>query len=195
MTPEIRAARLGKLTASVAAVTMGGLKTDGLSKLVKKLAWERTFGDTEEDGFRSAVMDRGNELEESLLVWYEFHTDTLVQRGVHLTHPELPYVGATPDGLIPGVKTIQGKCPLHSAWMDVFAERSIPAAYLWQCRWEQWVAGVSACDFVCWHPKAGGVIIPFSVTAAECEQMAERAALVEKRIVEWVEIIGERRAA
>lgn len=186
MTPEIREARLGKLTASVAAITMGGLKTDGLEKLVKRCAWERVYGDAEE-GYKSAAMDRGTELEDEALSWYEFTTDRTIERQVHLTHPTLPFVGATPDGLCRGVRTVQLKCPLHGAWMDVFNDRDVPAEYRWQVRWEMWCASVHDCDFVCYHPKPKGIVVAYSLSDSDVDQMTERAFLVEARVQEWVE--------
>ena len=66
--------------------------------------------------------------------------------------------------------------------------------YRWQCKWEAWVVGVPAFDFFVWHPVAGGIIVAGEVTTEECEQMAERAAVVDGLVQKWVEILTERAA-
>lgn len=199
MTPEQRQQRLGKLTASRAAVWMGGLDTSGLATAVKRVAWERVHGDTAEEGFRSAAMDRGNEVEPAALDWYEFTTERELRRDAFVQHPKLDFVSCCPDGLTAG-RTVQAKSPLHGAWMDVRKATmrtkvcAVPSEYRWQCRWEMWCAELPECDFVCWHPVAGGLIVPFEVTASEIEQMTERAHVVDGLVQKWVEILTDRAA-
>lgn len=186
--------RLGKLTASKAGVIMGGLDTSGLQTYVKSLAWERVYGARDEE-YKSSAMDRGNALEASALDWYEFETcETLVRTPGFMQHPSIAYVGASPDALMEG-KTVQVKCPLHGAWMETKRTMQVPAEYRWQCRWESWVCGLRACDFVTWHPIAGGLIVPMTVSDAECDQMAERAAIVDAMVRKWVDILTDRREA
>ncbi len=182
--------RLGKLTASKAAVIMGKLDTSGLATYVKALAWERVYGARDEE-YKSDAMQRGNDLEPSALDWYEFETAaTLTRTPGFMQHPAIPYVGASPDALRDGM-TVQAKCPGHGAWMEVMRTREIPSEYRWQCRWEPWVAGVSRCEFFVWHPAAGGIIVPGIVTPEECEQMAERASVVDAMVQKWVAILTD----
>lgn len=191
---ELSPLRLGKLTASKAAVLMGVLDTSGLATLTKRLAWERVYGDTAEAGYRGPAMDRGHEVEPAALDWYEFQSERELERGAFVQHPKIEFVSATPDGLAPGL-VVEAKSPLHGAWMEVKRTGLVPTEYRWQCRWQQWCAGVGHCDFVCYHPVAGGLIVPTSVTDAEIEQMTERAYIVNERVNEWVAILRERRAA
>lgn len=195
MTPELRQARAGKMTASKAAVTMGGLDTSGLKSYIMDIAWERVYGVSDDEGFQTPAMARGVELEALARDWYAFTRDCIVDHDPDRTidHPTIAMVAASPDGLLPD-RVIETKCPLHKAWMEVKKSSLVPSEYRWQCRWQMWVTGLELCDFVCWHPVAGGLIVPFSVTKAECDEMAARAALIEKKIAEWVEIIGERNA-
>lgn len=186
--------RLGKLTASKAGVIMGGLDTSGLQTYVKSLAWERVYGARDEE-YKNAAMERGNALESSALDWYEFETNvSLIRTPGFMRHDDIAYVGASPDALMEG-KTVQVKCPLHGAWMETKRTMQVPAEYRWQCRWEAWVCGLRACDFVTWHPISGGLIVPFTVTDAECDQMAERAAIVDAMVAKWVDILTDRREA
>jgi putative phage-type endonuclease len=195
MTPELRELRLGKLTASKAAVIMGDLKTEGLKRYVRQLAGERLFGDLGDEGFRSAAMDRGNEVESDALDWYCWEVDQLIERGPHIDHPIIPYIAATPDGIIRGVRVIEAKSPLFTTWAEIKERNEVPSEYRWQTRWQLMCCALSECHFVAWHPCPGGLIIPCTVTESECAQMAERAALVEARIRQTMEIISERKAA
>lgn len=191
---ELSPLRVGKLTASRAAVIMGGLDTSGLATLTKRLAWERVYGDTAEAGYRGPAMERGQEVEPAALDWYEFQRDLELARGEFVQHPTIAFVSSTPDGLAPGL-VVEAKSPLHGAWMEVKRTGLVPAEYRWQCRWQQWCAGVGHCDFVCYHPVAGGLIVPTSVTDSEIDQMAERAYVVDAMVQKWVDVLQTRKAA
>ena len=69
MTPELRQARAGKLTASKAGIIMGGLNTKGLADYVMQLAWERVYGVSDDPGYTSPAMERGTLLEADALAW------------------------------------------------------------------------------------------------------------------------------
>lgn len=192
MTPEMRAQRAGKLTASMAAVIMGGLNTDGLKRYVNRLAFERLYGLPDDDSYQSRAMDEGNKREAAALAWYAFETDAvLLPGGECITHPELDYVGASPDARLAD-RTVQVKCPMAHTWVDYVSAGVVPAEYRHQCRWEMWVCGVSQCDFVCWHPQATGIIIPMALSSDEATAMHARAALVNDLIIAAMRGIQER---
>lgn len=194
MTPELAAARLGHMTASVAPVIMGGLETDGLTKLVRCLAWERQHGDRGEEGFQSAAMKRGNEVEQFALDAYEFEREVSLVRGEFVRHPTIPFVGASPDGYIDRgdeKEPVEAKSMLVPAFMAVLETNQVPAEYRWQCRWQAWCCGTGHTDFVAWHPARKPIIIRFEVLRSECTAMAERAALIESRIRSKVNLLKE----
>lgn len=191
--PEWFAARLGKLTASEAATIMGGLKTDGLASYVMDLAWERVHG-ARDAGYQSAAMKRGQQLEPEARGWYEFNQDCEVELVGLIDHPRVPWCAASPDARRPG-RVVEIKCLLHRAWMEVQRTRQVPSAYRWQTRWQMWCTGEPACDFVAYHPAAGGLIVPCEVTPAEIEQMTERAYVVNAMVDEWVATLRTRKAA
>lgn len=197
MTPELRQQRAGKLTASKAAVIMGGLDTSGLASYVKDLAWERVYGITDDEPtYQNAAMERGQLIEAQARSWYEFETDRVVDHDPDRTvdHPAIAMVSASPDG-ISGDRIVEIKCPLHKAWMDVKRTGLVPAEYRWQTRWQMWCTGLHACDFVAYHPTASGLIVPCSLTSVEIEQMTERAALIETKIAQWVAVLQDTKAA
>jgi hypothetical protein len=199
MTPELAELRRGNLTASMAAVIMGDLKTDGLARYVRKLAGERVYGDLGEEGFTSAKMQDGTECEPEALEWAEFHFDRPLVRGPHIVHPSIPYVAATPDAVLDGIP-LEIKSPLFHVWADTL-ERSrrvsgieaIPSQYRWQCRWQCWCLGVLDGKFISYHRRSGAVVIAFTVTDDEIAQMEKRAQVVEGLVRNWVELLNDGR--
>lgn len=190
MTPELRLARAGKLTASKAAIVMGGLETKGLADYVKEIAWERVYGPPEEEGYKSAAMERGTLLEAEALSWYAFETGSALDQDSDraIDHPTILNVAASPDALRPD-RVVEVKCPMPRAWMDVKRAMKVPAEYRWQVRWQMWCAGVWLADFVCYHPSAGGLIVPFALNSEDVQEMADRVPIVEAMIAEWVAIL------
>ena len=192
-TDEWHSIRAGKWSASKAATIMGGLDTKGLADLVKDVAWERVFGPIG-GGFKSAAMERGNELEPEARDWYAFEKGVVVEQVGFVEHATIPNVGWSPDGLC-GTGGIEAKNPLHRAWMEVNRTRKIPAEYRWQARWAMWVGELEWLDFIVYHPAAGGIVIAAEVTESEKQQMAERVALLETRVADEVALLTERKAA
>ncbi len=192
--PEWYAIKAGKWSASKAAIIMGGLDASGLASLIKDMAWERVYGPTE-GGFQSKAMERGNELEYEARDWYAFERDAVVVEVGFVEHATVARVGWSPDGLHGERHGIEVKCPLHKAWMEVKRAGKVPAEYRWQCRWAMWVGELDGLDFIAYHPKAGGLIVPCEVTESERSQMAERVALLEPKVVEWVEILTDKKDA
>lgn len=201
MTPELANARLGKMTASMAAVIMGGSETKGLGAYVRQLAGERVYGDLGEEGYSSKWMDRGTETENAAADWYEFTHNVVLERQAHIDHPTIPWVAATPDGLLRGSYTVEAKCPKFSVWAETRevwqrGKRgldAVPSEYRHQCRWQPWVCGLREGRFVAYHPAGGGqgIVIPYTITEDDCEAMEKRVVIVEGLIRNWIEILKE----
>ena len=192
MTPELRQARAGKMTASKAGIIMGGLDTKGLADYVMQLAWERVYGVSDDPGYTSPAMERGTLLEAEALSWYAFETDSEPDQDSDRTivHPDFPTVAASPDALLSD-RCIEAKCPMPRAWMEVKRTMKIPAEYRWQVRWQMWCAGKNLADFVCYHPSAGGIIIAAELSDEDAKAMADRVPVVEAMIAEWVNILEQ----
>lgn len=186
--------RAGKWSASKAAIIMGGLDTAGLKSLIQDVAWERVYGPIG-GGFKSAAMDRGNELEPESRDWYAFERGRAVEQVGMVEHATIPNVSWSPDGLCEGAGAIEAKNPLHKAWMEVKRTGKVPSEYRWQCRWAMWVGELEWLDFVAYHPQAGGLIVPCEVTASEKQEMTERVALLEPKVAEWIEILTNQKKA
>ncbi len=199
MTPELAVKRLGKLGASDAATVMGGDATKGLAALVRRKAGERVYGDLGEEGFKSWQMERGNEVENPALDWAEFTLDVALLRQQHIDHATIPNVSATPDGLAPGLFTVEAKSPTFHVYCDTVDDwrngkrglLCVPSEYRKQCLWQCWVAGLTEGRFVVFHPAGGGqgIVVPYEITQADRDAMAERVVTVEAMIRNWVEIL------
>ncbi len=192
--PDWYALKAGKWSSSKAAIIMGGPETKGLDSLIKDIAWGRRYGPIEES-FRSGAMERGSRMEPESRDWYALEKLTPVLQAGLVEHATIPHVAWSPDGLIEPGGGIEGKCPLHKAFMEVKRTGKIPAEYRWQCKWGMWVGQLDYLDFVCYHPLAGGLIVPAEVTESEKQQMEERVYVLEKRVAEWLDILDDRKAA
>lgn len=191
--PDWYAIKAGKFSASKAAVIMGGLQTSGLQSLIKDLAWERVYGPIE-GGYQNGAMERGSLTEPEARDWYAFAKGVTVEEIGFVEHADIPNVGWSPDGMVGAPHGIEAKCPLHKAWMETKRTRKVPAEYRWQCRWAMWVGQLETLDFIAYHPKAGGLIVPCLLTDEERDQMCQRVAYLEPKVQEWVEILQQEAA-
>jgi putative phage-type endonuclease len=192
-TPEWDDIRAGKWSASKAAIIMGGLDTKGLSDLIMDIAWGRMYGPTEAGGYKSAAMERGNNLEPESRERYSFLIDAEVETCGFVEHSRVPYVGWSPDGLVGRKRGIEAKNPLHKAYMEVVRTGKIPSEYRWQCKWGIWVGELESMDFLCHHPKAGLIVLPAEVSDLEKEQMEERVSILEPKVFQWMDILSGRK--
>lgn len=197
-TPEWHAIRAGKWSASKGAVIMGGLETSGLADYIKTLAWERVYGPTDGEGFKTSAMERGHEMEPEACDDYAFKRDVTIERMGFVDHGAIPNFGWSPDGLHSARRNgIEVKSPLHKAWMEVKRTGKVPAEYRWQTKIGIFVGRLEGMDFIAYHPKAGSLVIPCELTESEAQQIEERIALLEPKVAKWVEILtdAEQRAA
>ena len=189
--------RAGKWSASKAAVIMGGLDTKGLNDLIMDVAWGRLYGPIEHSSYKSAAMERGNNLESGTRERYQFQTDRVISQCGFVEHSTVPHVGWSPDGLEDGAvirHAIEAKNPLHKAYMEVCKTGKIPSEYRWQTKWGMWVGELDSMDFLCDHPKAKLIVLPCEVSALEKEQLEARVYMLEKRVAEWTETLLNRKS-
>lgn len=155
--PEWIAARLGKLTASRFADVMNILKdgTPGANRraLVTMLAVERLTG-SPVDTFQNDAMRRGTELEPAARAAYEAHTGELVEEVAFIQHPELSYVGVSPDGLLGTAGMVELKCPANMAkHLDALRSNDHAKEYKWQLLGQLWVAEREWVDAASFDPR------------------------------------------
>lgn len=194
-TPAWNAIRAGKWTASSAAKIMGSLTTAGLKDLIKDVAWGRVFGETD-SGFTSKAMDRGHEIEPEARDWFAFEHGASVEEVGFVEHSRIAHVGWSPDGLHANrTRGVEIKCLLHKAWMDVEESREIPSEYRWQAKFACWVGELDGLDFVVYHPRAGGIVIPTEITGSDKDQMEARISILEPMVQARIDRLQERIAA
>lgn len=106
-------------------------------------------------GTGSVSTDWGNRWEPAAIAAYELRTGYDVARPGFLVHPEVPYVGGTPDGVI-GVQLggIEVKCPEDAGnHLVVVANQQVPREYVPQVQTYLWITGAAWWDFVSFDPR------------------------------------------
>ena len=149
------AARLGKVTASkvkdVMAKGRGGAPSATRQTYMMQLLCERLTGKREE-GFTSAAMQRGTELEPLARAAYEIRTGNIVDETGCFSHSKIDGFMASPDGLVGSVGLIECKCPNTATHVATLQSGRHDPQYDWQmlaqmaCADRDWVDFVSFDD-------------------------------------------------
>lgn len=154
-TDEWRMQRLGKVTASRIADLMAKTKSGvaaSRGNYQAELIAERLTG-TFEEGFKSAAMERGNEVEAEARIAYEFFKNVTVQETGFVDHPTIQMSGASPDGLIGDDGLFECKCPNTKTHIDTLLGKNIKGNYYKQMQWQMACTGRQWCDFVSYDPR------------------------------------------
>lgn len=154
-TEEWLTARLGIPTATGIEniVTPTGKKSSSQIKYMSELIEESILG-LQDSGYKSAFMERGNQLEPLARSAYEFLTGNAVKQvgGVYLN--EKKELMVSPDGLIPELKKgLEIKCPKMSTHIRYLLEGGVPSEYVIQVQANLWVTGYETWDFVSYCPE------------------------------------------
>lgn len=149
------AARLGKVTASrvkdVMASGRGGAPSATRKNYMMQLLCERLTGKREE-GFTSAAMQRGTDLEPVARAAYEIDRDVMVVETGLIDHPIITGFAASPDGLVESVGMLEIKCPNTATHIFTMQSDKHDPQYEWQmlaqlsCAGREWVDFVSFDD-------------------------------------------------
>jgi hypothetical protein len=153
------AARCGLITASRAADMLAKPRKGATESVVRRnlrveLALETLTGKPcEGNGYLSADMRRGMELEADARAAYEAATGDLIQTVGFLRHNDLP-IGCSPDGIVGDFEGgFEAKCPIAAIhWEYLQRGGSVPPEYLPQLIHSLYVTGLPWWDFVSWHP-------------------------------------------
>lgn len=149
--------RIGKVTASRMSDLMARSVKDGSPLKAAKdylndLVAERLTGKPKTIPTTFA-MERGTLLEAEAVAVYSQMAKVFVEDTGFIQHPDIPSVGASPDGLIGDDGLLEIKCPesitKHVAYLRDGAHVE---EYGWQVQCQLWVTGRSWCDLVSYHP-------------------------------------------
>lgn len=148
--PEWFEQRRGKVTASriadIMAKTKSGYSTSRQNYLMQLLC-ERLTGKVEES-FKSAAMQRGNDLEPEARNWYQLETGEIVEQVSFIDHPNINDAGASPDGLVGTEGLIEIKCPNTATHIETLRSKKPSDRYYKQMQWQMACTGRKWCDFV-----------------------------------------------
>jgi predicted phage-related endonuclease len=166
------AARLGRLTGSVAGAMMAKIKTGEAAarrNLRAKLVLERVTGRSQEEDFISRDMQRGIDLEPEAFAEFEARMGCILERSGFLAMGE--DFGCSLDAHIGNFdELVSIKCPNdanHLAYIT--GEKRIPKEYLDQCRHELWITGAKRHHFMSYNPNFPEKLRVFHVTMERSE--------------------------
>lgn len=95
----------------------------------------------------------GTEVEPFAREAYELETGLIVTQSKFVTHPQHPYAGCSPDGLVDINGGLEMKCPKDSiVHLKRFIE-GVPEEYKPQCQGFLWVTGREWIDFTSYDPR------------------------------------------
>ena len=153
--PEWKALRLGKATASRVADIISKTKTGwGASRAnyAAELVAERLTGNPIES-YISPAMQWGTEKESDAKLAYEFMKDAEITAASFVPHPVIAMAGASPDGYVGEDGLIECKCPNTATHLDTLRGRSVPSKYITQIQFQIACTGRKWCDFVSYDPR------------------------------------------
>ncbi|MDY5105785.1 lambda exonuclease family protein [uncultured Actinobacillus sp.] len=185
--PEWFEQRRGKVTASriadIMAKTKSGYSTSRQNYLMQLLC-ERLTGKVEES-FKSAAMQRGNDLEPEARNWYQLETGEIVEQVSFIDHPNINDAGASPDGLVGAEGLIEIKCPNTATHIETLRSKKPSDRYYKQMQWQMACTGRKWCDFVSFDNRLPDNLAYFCVRIDRNEEViAEIEAEVNKFLEE-----------
>ncbi len=146
-TLEWMAARCGHVTASrVASLMVKKADSKSREALLSQIICERLTGEIQQ-GYTSAPMERGTELEPVARAMYEVEHGVMVDECGFIKHPSIAWFGASPDGLVGSSGLVELKCPNTTTHVATLIRGSYDTAYKWQIQAQLSCTGREWCDF------------------------------------------------
>ncbi|WP_276979206.1 lambda exonuclease family protein [Flavobacterium filum] len=176
--------RKGKFTASTFKDLFAKETTAQYEKAIYRVVFERLSGERVDSEFKSAYMQRGNDLEPDALKRYSLKTFNSVTNGGFFEYDE--WIGASPDGLIDEDGQVQVKCPAYNTMINYLLKKKLPNDYFYQVHGELFVTGRQWCDFYAYHPNLEGLIIRIDrdeAVIAEIHKKINESILKVKSII------------
>lgn len=144
--------RLGKATGSrisdiVAKPRSGSGPSASRETYLAQLVCERLTGAVQ-DGYKSAAMLRGTEVEPKARDAYSFYSGWDVQQVGFTPHPTIGMSGCSVDGVVGDDGIVEFKCPDSKEHIAALRGKPISGAYMTQMMWEMACTGRHWCDWV-----------------------------------------------
>ena len=153
--PEWRQERCGYATASCFDKVLAKVKVGeamGRIKYRLQLVTERLTGNPV-DGYQSAVMLRGIEIQPEAQMAYEALRGVIVEEVGFGQHHTIPMCGASPDGLVGEDGMIEVKCPDSTTHLAALEAGVVPPEHFAQMQGQMAVFGRAWNDFVSYDPR------------------------------------------
>ncbi len=198
-TAEWLHARTGCLTASAVADILPSVKTlksgevkktyrDGRETLKNIIIAERLSGEARET-FTTAAMQWGIDHEDEARGEYEARTGNFVDLAGFIRHPNVQWLGASPDGLVGDDGLIEIKCPAkhtHVKYVKAIHKGEVPDDYKPQMLLQLVVTGRQWCDFITYDPRIKGAEF---ATIRYTPTSEERVAMLDE-CVKFLQEVG-----
>ena len=185
------AARLGKVTASrvkdVMAQGRGGAPSATRRNYMMELLCQRLTG-TREEGFSSAAMQRGTDLEPVARSAYEIDKGVMVVETGLIAHPRITGFAASPDGLVGADGMLEIKCPLTATHIAVMQSGKHDTQYDWQMLSQMACADRDWVDFVSFDDRLPSEL---QYVCYRFERDFNRIRTMESAVVEFLEELDE----
>jgi len=151
--------RCGRITASRIKDVLAVSKRDGKPLQARQdyliqIVCEILTGQRQ-PSYQNAAMAWGVEQEPMALQAYIDLTGRNVTAAGFCVHPELEYIGASPDGLMLD-RGVEIKCPFNTANHVATILGGMPAEHMAQLQCGMWVCDLPAWDFVSYDPRLPG---------------------------------------
>ena len=146
-----RKIRCGKITASRVEDILA--EKAGRKNYIAELVCERLTGEPSENGYVSKEMQWGTDHEAEARTIYEFSRNVSVRTVGFAVHDDLPWAGASPDGVIGEDGMVEIKCPNTATHIEMLRTGKIPLKYIAQMQWSMECADRQWCDYVSYNPR------------------------------------------
>lgn len=181
------AARLGRITASRVSDVMARTKSGygaARKNYMMELLCQRLTGNREE-GFTSAAMQRGIDMEPLARSAYEVETGRIVTEASFVTNPLYGQIGASPDGFVGDDGLIEIKCPNTAQHVACLQKNEPDSRYWWQMQCQMFCTDALWCDFVSFDDRMPEQLQVF-ITRVDRDEQA-----IETLRDECLEFLGE----
>lgn len=152
---EWKRLRLGHVTASNVADVMakgkGGEATTRY-KYKMRLVAERMTGASPES-YSNSAMEWGIEQERFACMAYEERFEIFLDKTGFWYHPNIQWLGVSPDRLVGDDGLVEVKCPNTTTHLDYIFANKVPAEYYKQIQCQLWVTNRKWCDFISFDPR------------------------------------------
>ena len=196
--PEWFLFRSGKVSASKVADVMATTKSGpsaARKNYMMELLCQRLTGNVEQ-GFNSAAMQRGTDLEPIARSAYEVDSGVMVIEVGLVDHPSIEWFGASPDGMVNEDGLVEIKCPNTATHIEFLRTGKPDGRYVWQMMAQMACTGRKWCDFVSFDDRLPEHLQYRKVRVERCEKTIEKMETeIRSFLAELETLINELKAA